>query len=69
LSTEENVNFVYKHFQEAYPELKITDVQFCYDIGKLVALEKERRAMYIGKLTSEKMYEKSNVRPVMHPVT
>ena len=48
--------------------MKITDVQFCYDIGKLVALDKERRAMYIGKLTSEKMYEKSNVRPVMHPV-
>ena len=41
-TTEENVEFVHKHFAEAYPDLKITDVQFCYDVSALVSVEKER---------------------------
>ena len=60
-------DLIYKHFQEAYPDLVVTDVQFAYDTNRLNKLEKRRRAMHIGKITSEKIYEKTNQRPTMHP--
>jgi hypothetical protein len=47
--------------------LTVTDVQFAYDTNKLTKLERRRRAMHIGKIASEKMYETTNERPKMHP--
>ncbi|CAF0879653.1 unnamed protein product [Brachionus calyciflorus] len=59
--------YIYKHFEEAYPELVITDVQFAYDVNKLNKLDRRKQAMSIGKITSEKIYEQTGERPLMHP--
>lgn len=59
--------YIYKHFEEAYPELVITDVQFAYDVNKLNRLDRRKQAMLIGKATSEKMCEQTGERPMMHP--
>ncbi|XP_051776066.1 calcium permeable stress-gated cation channel 1 isoform X1 [Erpetoichthys calabaricus] len=39
-----------KHFHEAYPSCTVTDVQFCYDVRKLMKLDGERRKAMKGRL-------------------
>ena len=45
----------------------LTEVQFAYDVSEVIKLDKQRRAMHIGKVTSERIYEQTNKRPQMHP--
>jgi hypothetical protein len=58
---------IFHLYREAYPDLVLTDVQFAYDVSKLNKLEKDRRSMHIGKITSEKILEQTNQRPQMFP--
>lgn len=53
--------------RQAYPDLTLTEVQFAYDVSEVMKLDKQRRAMHIGKMTSERIYEQTNRRPQMHP--
>ncbi|XP_078714704.1 mechanosensitive cation channel TMEM63B-like isoform X1 [Lampetra fluviatilis] len=34
---------IIEHFQEAYPSCKVNQVQFCYNLSKLVRLDRERK--------------------------
>jgi hypothetical protein len=54
--------------REAYPDLQLADVQFAYNISKLESLEKDRRSMYIGKVTSERILAETTKRPQMIPI-
>ncbi len=60
-------DIVYNHFSEAYPDLSIIDIQFAYDVNKLSKLNSERCKMKIGRIASEKIFEQTNQRPLMHP--
>lgn len=42
-------------------------MQFAYDVSEICKLDRQRRAMHIGKITSERIYEQTNKRPQMHP--
>ncbi|XP_059161039.1 CSC1-like protein 2 isoform X3 [Physella acuta] len=57
-----------QHFQEAYPESTVTDIQFAYDIAGLVLLDKHRRSAAEARLFCEMDYKKTGQRPVMRPV-
>uniref|UniRef100_S4RZZ4 CSC1/OSCA1-like cytosolic domain-containing protein n=1 Tax=Petromyzon marinus TaxID=7757 RepID=S4RZZ4_PETMA len=51
------------HFYEAYPSCTITDVQFCYNVEKLIKLDKERKKAakaraYYDNMTDETMRPK-----------
>ncbi|CAM2116136.1 unnamed protein product [Caretta caretta] len=39
-----------KHFHEAYPSCTVTNVQFCFDVRKLMKLDGERRKAMKGRL-------------------
>lgn len=54
-------------FRQAYPDLTLSEVQFAYDVSEISKLDRQRRAMHIGKITSERIYEQTNRRPQMHP--
>lgn len=58
---------IFKHFEQAYPDLTLSEVQFAYDVSEISKLDRQRRAMHIGKITSERIYEQTNRRPQMHP--
>lgn len=62
-----DVEQVRLHFEEAYPDLNITDIQFAYDIRKLGKLTKKKRTMECGRILSQKQYENTGDRPTMHP--
>jgi hypothetical protein len=47
--------------------LVVTDVQFAYDTSKLVRMERRRHRIHVGKVTSEKIFERTSQRPLMHP--
>lgn len=71
LVTNFPVNFceadiIRKHFQEAYSDLVITDIQFAYDIRKLGKLTTKKRSMECGRIQSQKIYDQTNERPKMH---
>ncbi|KAL8602470.1 hypothetical protein ACOMHN_063337 [Nucella lapillus] len=55
------------HFQEAYPEVVVTDVQFAYNITNLVNLDKKRQRAAEARLYSEVEHRKSGKRPLMYP--
>lgn len=61
------IDLVKQHFSEAYPELTITDIQFAYDIRKLGKLAEEKRSMECGRIQSQKIFDQTNQRPLMHP--
>ncbi|KAM4664953.1 calcium permeable stress-gated cation channel 1 isoform 2-T2 [Discoglossus pictus] len=43
-------SLVTKHFHEAYPSCTVTDVQFSYDVQRLIKLDTERRRAMKGRL-------------------
>ncbi|XP_069494112.1 calcium permeable stress-gated cation channel 1 isoform X1 [Ambystoma mexicanum] len=43
-------SLVIKHFHEAYPSCTVTDVQFCFDVRRLMKLDAERRKAMKGRL-------------------
>lgn len=62
-------NQISQHFEEAYPEASVVDVQFAYNISDLVKLDKNRRVAEEALLVSKMEYEKTGTRPTMTPVT
>lgn len=43
-------SLVVKHFHEAYPSCTVTDVQFCFDVRRLMKLDAQRRKAMKGRL-------------------
>ncbi|XP_035824906.1 CSC1-like protein 2 isoform X3 [Aplysia californica] len=60
---------ILQHFQEAYPESTVTDIQFAYNITGLVLLDRHRKRAAEAKLYCEMDYRKTGERPMMRPVT
>ncbi|XP_074652654.1 mechanosensitive cation channel TMEM63B-like isoform X2 [Tubulanus polymorphus] len=60
-------NVILQHFQEAYPEAVIQDVQFAYNITRLVKLDKDRNFATEGRQNSEMIYNKTGIRPMIRP--
>ncbi|XP_061168815.1 CSC1-like protein 2 [Saccostrea echinata] len=62
-------NQITQHFEEAYPEASVVDVQFAYNIAELVKLDENRRVAEEALKNSKIEYEKTGIRPTMTPVT
>ena len=60
-------NTIQQHFQEAYPEVVVVDVQFAYNISKLVKLDNQRNVMTEAKFLSELEYDGTGRRPTLRP--
>ncbi|XP_071506905.1 calcium permeable stress-gated cation channel 1-like isoform X1 [Diadema antillarum] len=58
-----------QHFQEAYPDVVVTDVQFAYDIARLKRLDTQRRDAHLNRLHCEKIYQRTTQRPTLKPGT
>ncbi|XP_029637641.1 CSC1-like protein 2 isoform X2 [Octopus sinensis] len=60
-------SIVLQHFQESYEDISILDIQFAYDITKLVKLDSNRRRALEAKVNSENEYHKTGQRPTLRP--
>ncbi|XP_064621129.1 calcium permeable stress-gated cation channel 1-like [Lineus longissimus] len=60
-------NIIQQHLREAYPESAIQDIQFAYNISRLVKLDKKRQFATEGRQNSEMIYNKSGIRPLIRP--
>lgn len=60
-------NILTQHFNEAYPEDVVVDVQLAYNISKLVRLDKKRQIAFEGMINSEQIYKLTGQRPTMVP--
>ncbi|KAK6183528.1 hypothetical protein SNE40_010997 [Patella caerulea] len=60
-------NQLKEHFHEAYPEVSVDDIQFAYNITKLVQLDKKRERAAEAKLHSTNELSTSGTRPLMRP--
>ncbi|XP_045122158.1 CSC1-like protein 2 isoform X8 [Portunus trituberculatus] len=58
---------ILKHFQEAYPDLEVQDVQFAYDIKSLIEYDKEREVARNARLYCEAYLKETNRRLDMRP--
>ncbi|KAG0717494.1 CSC1-like protein 2 [Chionoecetes opilio] len=58
---------ILKHFQEAYPELEVQDVQFAYDIKALIEFDKEREVARNARMYCEAYQKETNRRLDMRP--
>ncbi|GFS19654.1 CSC1-like protein 2 [Elysia marginata] len=58
---------ILQHFQEAYPEVNVTDIQFAYDIAGLVQLDQDRLRAMEAKVYCEMELRKNGERPQMYP--
>ncbi|XP_041468379.1 calcium permeable stress-gated cation channel 1-like isoform X2 [Lytechinus variegatus] len=58
-----------QHFQEAYPDVVVTDVQFAYDIARLKRLDTQRRDAHLNRLHCERIYQRTTQRPTLRPGT
>ncbi|RUS84971.1 hypothetical protein EGW08_007282 [Elysia chlorotica] len=58
---------ILQHFQEAYPEVNVMDIQFAYDIAGLVKLDKDRLRAMDAKLYCEMELLNTGERTQMHP--
>ncbi|KAK7073225.1 Transmembrane protein 63C [Halocaridina rubra] len=56
-----------RHFQEAYPEVEVQDVQFAYNIRSLTAYDKEREVAQNARLYCEAYLKETNRRLEMRP--
>ncbi|CAH2328483.1 calcium permeable stress-gated cation channel 1 [Pelobates cultripes] len=45
-----DTSLLIKHFHEAYPSCTVTDVQFCFDVRRLIKLDSERRKAMNGRM-------------------
>lgn len=62
-------DLIKQHFQEAYPDVSVTDIQFAFDIAKLKRLDGDRRDAQLNKQHCEKIYQTSGKRPTLRPGT
>ncbi|XP_071962779.1 calcium permeable stress-gated cation channel 1-like isoform X2 [Antedon mediterranea] len=56
-----------QHFQEAYPDVEVTDVQFAYDISRLQYLDQARKDAQANRIACESMQQSSGVAPTLRP--
>ncbi|CAH1261315.1 TMEM63B [Branchiostoma lanceolatum] len=57
-----------KHFMEAYPDAVVTDVQFTYNITKLMKLDKKRLAAQQAKLQTQRINERTGKPLTIKPM-
>lgn len=62
-------DLIKQHFQEAYPDASVTDIQFAFDIAKLKSLDSDRRDAQLNKQHCEKILQKTGQRPTLRPNT
>lgn len=60
-------NIIVQHFQEGYQDMKVEDVQFAYNVEKLMELNKKREAAAEARLNSELELQKTGHRPTVRP--
>ncbi|KAK3802083.1 hypothetical protein RRG08_049973 [Elysia crispata] len=58
---------ILQHFQEAYPEVNVTDIQFAYDIAGLVKLDRDRLRAMDARSYCEMELRTAGERPQMNP--
>ncbi|XP_050732954.1 calcium permeable stress-gated cation channel 1-like isoform X5 [Eriocheir sinensis] len=58
---------ILKHFQEAYPDVEVQDVQFAYDIKSLIEFDKEREVARNARMYCEAYLKETNRRLDMRP--
>ncbi|KAL7646711.1 UNVERIFIED_CONTAM: hypothetical protein RMT77_001964 [Armadillidium vulgare] len=51
-----------RHFQDAYPNVDVQDIQFAYDIKKLVELDKEREVVHTANIFCESYLKETGYR-------
>ncbi|XP_078675135.1 osmosensitive cation channel TMEM63C-like isoform X1 [Branchiostoma floridae x Branchiostoma belcheri] len=57
-----------KHFMEAYPDAVVTDVQFTYNITKLMKLDKKRLAAQQAKIQTQRINERTGKPLTIKPM-
>ncbi|XP_053408695.1 calcium permeable stress-gated cation channel 1-like isoform X3 [Mercenaria mercenaria] len=62
-------NVIMQHFQEGYPEVHVQDVQFAYDVERLMELDTKRAAAKEARMNSEIELQKTGHRPTVKPYT
>ncbi|CAM1292566.1 TMEM63C (predicted) [Pycnogonum litorale] len=62
-------NNLLQHFQEAYQDVEVQDIQFAYDIKKLSLYDNQRESAAQARLWSERYYKAVGERPRMRPYT
>ncbi|XP_078000639.1 osmosensitive cation channel TMEM63C-like [Glandiceps talaboti] len=60
---------VKQHFQEAYPDVIVTEIQFAYDIAKLMKLDKRKLNAHQNRMHCIEMHQKSGIRPTLRAGT
>lgn len=60
-------DYLIQHFQEAYPECIVQDIQFAYDINHLNKLDKKREIATQARIWCEKELNETGVRPKIRP--
>ncbi|XP_014661822.1 PREDICTED: CSC1-like protein 2 [Priapulus caudatus] len=58
---------IIQHFQEAYPEIRIQDVQFAFNVAQLMELEGKRQAASEAVAVSSQLKTKPGQSTQMHP--
>ncbi|XP_033110463.1 CSC1-like protein 2 [Anneissia japonica] len=56
-----------QHFQEAYPDVEVTDVQFAYDIARLKYLDQARKDAQANRIACESMKQTTGISPTLRP--
>ncbi|XP_043231970.1 calcium permeable stress-gated cation channel 1-like isoform X2 [Amphibalanus amphitrite] len=62
-----NRNSLLKHFQEAYPSIGLQDIQFSYNISRLMELDRERDAMFQARLYADEYLANTGERLAIRP--
>jgi len=62
------VDNLYKHFQEAYPDFPIQDIQLAYDVNKLTSLSYELRNVREAKVYAIEHNRKYKTKLAIYPV-
>ncbi|XP_067120038.1 calcium permeable stress-gated cation channel 1 [Centruroides vittatus] len=60
-------DYLIQHFQEAYPECIVQDIQFAYDINHLNKLDKRREVATQARIWCEKELNETGARPKIRP--
>uniref|UniRef100_A0AAY4DJ10 Transmembrane protein 63A n=1 Tax=Denticeps clupeoides TaxID=299321 RepID=A0AAY4DJ10_9TELE len=61
------VDNIRTHFMEAYPTCRVTDVRLCYDVTKLVYMDKERKRAEKNLLYYQKVLQRQGRHVVINP--
>ncbi|XP_037072136.1 calcium permeable stress-gated cation channel 1-like isoform X2 [Pollicipes pollicipes] len=62
-----NRNSLLKHFQEAYPMVGLQDIQFSYNISRLMELDQQRDAMFQARLYADEYLASTGDRLAIRP--